>query len=39
MNLGDIIFLYTDGVVEATNKDNELYGEDRLLECLKKTVS
>lgn len=37
MNPGDIIFLYTDGVVEATNKDNELYGEDRLLECLKKT--
>ena len=36
MNEGDIIFLYTDGVVEATNKNNELYGEDRLLECLKK---
>ena len=35
MNEGDIIFLYTDGVVEATNIDNELYGEDRLLECLK----
>lgn len=36
MNEGDVIFLYTDGVVEATNKDNELYGEDRLIECLKK---
>lgn len=36
MNEGDVIFLYTDGVVEATNKDNELYGEDRLLECLKR---
>lgn len=36
MNEGDVIFLYTDGVVEATNIDNELYGEDRLIECLKK---
>ncbi len=27
---GDIVFLYTDGVTEATNKDNELYGEKRL---------
>ena len=33
MNPGDIIFLYTDGVVEATNSQNELYGEDRLIEC------
>ena len=35
MNPGDILFLYTDGVVEATNTNNELYGEERLLECLK----
>ncbi|MBR6543422.1 MAG: SpoIIE family protein phosphatase [Anaerotignum sp.] len=27
---GDRIFLYTDGVTEATNAENELYGEDRL---------
>lgn len=31
---GEIIYLYTDGITEATNKDNELYGEDRLLEIL-----
>ena len=31
---GDAIFLYTDGVVEATNVNNELYGEGRLLACL-----
>ena len=31
---GDTLFLYTDGVSEATNRDNELYGEDRLLEAL-----
>ena len=36
MNEGDVIFLYTDGVVEATNAENELYGEDRLINCLKR---
>ena len=30
----DIFFLYTDGVTEATNIHNELFGEDRLLEVL-----
>ena len=28
---GDRLFLYTDGVPEATNKENELYGESALL--------
>lgn len=27
---GGRLFLYTDGVTEATNADNELYGEERL---------
>ncbi len=31
---GDVLFLYTDGVTEATNLDNELYGEDRLKNIL-----
>ena len=31
---GDIIYLYTDGVTEATNADTILYGEDRLLRAL-----
>lgn len=31
---GDRIYLYTDGVTEATNSETELYGEDRLLEAL-----
>ena len=31
---GDELFLYTDGVVEATNVDKELYGDQRLLDCL-----
>lgn len=31
---GDKIFQYTDGVTEATNANNELYGMDRLTEIL-----
>jgi sigma-B regulation protein RsbU (phosphoserine phosphatase) len=30
LNKGDIIFAYTDGITEATNEKQELYGEDRL---------
>lgn len=31
---GDRLFLYTDGVTEATNADKELFGEDRLQSAL-----
>ena len=31
---GDRLFLYADGVPEATNADNKLYGEERLLEFM-----
>lgn len=31
---GDVIYLYTDGVTEATNMEEELYGEDRLVNIL-----
>ena len=31
LSAGDRLFLYTDGVPEATNAENQLYGEDRLL--------
>ena len=31
---GDTIFVYTDGVTEATNTQNELFSEDRLLKAL-----
>ena len=31
---GDILYLYTDGVTEATDPDNKLYGEERLKDVL-----
>ena len=31
---GTVLFLYTDGVVEATNADDEMFGTDRLLRTL-----
>ena len=33
---GDEIFLYTDGVTEATNINKELFGEDRLIDSLNR---
>ena len=31
---GDRLFLYTDGISEATNVDGELFGRRRILDCL-----
>lgn len=31
---GDSIYVYTDGVAEATNSDNKLFGTDRMLDAL-----
>ncbi len=39
LNPGDRLFLYTDGVPEATNIDNKLYGEDRLLAFMNQNAS
>ena len=39
LNEGDRLFLYTDGVPEATNADNKLYGEDRLLSFMNRNAS
>ena len=36
---GDRLFLYTDGVPEATNEENKLYGEDRLLSFMNQNAS
>ncbi len=34
LRAGDVIYLYTDGVTEATNAGKELYGEERLINRL-----
>ena len=36
---GDRLFLYTDGVTEATNTENKLYGEERLLEFMNQNAA
>lgn len=37
LNTGDRVFLYSDGVMEAMNMDNAIFGEDRLIELLRQT--
>ena len=32
---GDMLFLYTDGVTEATDRQERLYGEERLQSCIE----
>ena len=39
LNPGDRLFLYTDGVPEATNSENQLYGEDRLLSFMNQNFA
>jgi len=34
LNPGDSLFVYTDGVAEATNAENELFGSERMLDAL-----
>ena len=34
LEVGDTLFVYTDGIVEATNGSNELYGAERMLKAL-----
>ena len=36
---GDVIFQYTDGVTEATNAQEELFGEARLLDAMNRAPS
>ena len=33
---GDSVFVYTDGVAEATNAENELFGTERMLAALNR---
>lgn len=37
LNVGDKLFLYTDGVVEAMNKDDSMFGLDQMIESLNKS--
>ncbi len=39
LSAGDRLFLYTDGVPEATNTENKLYGEDRLLDFMNQSAT
>ena len=34
MSKGDILFLYTDGISEATNEQGDFYGEDRIAQTV-----
>jgi len=34
IDFGDIVILFTDGITEATSKDGEMYGQDRLEQTL-----
>ena len=36
LNPGDSLFVYTDGVAEATNAENVLFGSERMLEALNR---
>ncbi|AXR68702.1 PP2C family protein-serine/threonine phosphatase [Leptospira mayottensis] len=35
MSVGDIVLLYTDGITEARNQSDELFGEERLIKLLE----
>ena len=37
LNPGDKLFLYTDGVPEATDADKNLFGTDRMIEALNRS--
>ena len=38
LNPGDLLFLYTDGVPEANNAAQELFGNERMLSSLEKSL-
>ena len=39
LNPGDSLFVYTDGVAEATDSHNELFGADRMLDALNANIA
>ncbi len=36
MEPGDLLCLYTDGITECANRDDEEFGEERLIACLRR---
>ncbi len=36
---GDVVVMYTDGVTEAVNADNQMFGDERLEKLVKQSVS
>ncbi|MGH9853643.1 MAG: PP2C family protein-serine/threonine phosphatase, partial [Blastocatellia bacterium] len=36
---GDVVVMYTDGVTEAVNADNQMFGDERLEKLIKESVS
>jgi len=36
---GDVVVMYTDGVTEAVNADNQMFGEERLEGLVRESVS
>lgn len=34
--VNDLLLLYSDGIIEATDQNFKFYGEERLIECMKK---
>jgi serine phosphatase RsbU (regulator of sigma subunit)/pSer/pThr/pTyr-binding forkhead associated (FHA) protein len=39
LNSGDVVVMYTDGVTEAVNTDNEMFSDERLEELVKQSVN
>ena len=39
LNPGDVLVVYSDGITEAANNEDEMFGEERLLELLRSHAS
>jgi sigma-B regulation protein RsbU (phosphoserine phosphatase) len=36
---GDLLLLFSDGVTEARNREGEVFGEDRLMQCVRTNIA